>query len=174
MAGGATSTGLELFGGGTFVSDVHVVARNATAYTRAVFAAGSNVVLTNVTATASSTHGGEQVGVWGDSPPARFENNHVAAEDAVVLFSIHTDVRLDRSTLDGSRYGLVVDTQESFIDVFVNQCKIRGPTNSIEVGNADLNVGGSQLAGGPVVALGTATCAGVWDEGYTFYPSTCP
>jgi hypothetical protein len=180
LAGGSDSTGLELFGGGTALTNVEVIARNATAYTWAVFNAGSNVRFTNVTATASSTHGGEQIGVYGDREPARFENSHVAAEDAVVLdiSTSHTDVSFDRSTLDGSRYGLVIDADvsASFVDVFVSHCKIRGPTNSIKVSGPDLNVGGSQLAGGAVSNLGggTTRCAGVWDEGYTFYASTCP
>jgi hypothetical protein len=34
-------------------------------------------------------------------------------------------------------------------------------------------VGASKLAGGPVSGT-LATCAGVYDENYTFYPSTCP
>lgn len=34
-------------------------------------------------------------------------------------------------------------------------------------------VGASQLAGGPVNA-GDPTCAGVYDENYAFFASTCP
>ena len=34
-------------------------------------------------------------------------------------------------------------------------------------------VGASKLAGGPVSGT-LATCAGVYDENYTFFPNTCP
>jgi hypothetical protein len=36
-----------------------------------------------------------------------------------------------------------------------------------------INIASSRLSGGPVLG-GTRTCAGVWDETLTFYPSTCP
>ena len=35
-------------------------------------------------------------------------------------------------------------------------------------------VANTQLDGGPVYNSGTLTCAGVYDENYTFYASTCP
>ena len=36
-------------------------------------------------------------------------------------------------------------------------------------------IGGSKLLGGPVNKNGgTATCAGVYDEAYTFYSNSCP
>jgi pectin methylesterase-like acyl-CoA thioesterase len=39
---------------------------------------------------------------------------------------------------------------------------------------ATMRIGGSQLAGGPVSNSGTLTCAGVYDENYTFFANTCP
>ena len=37
-----------------------------------------------------------------------------------------------------------------------------------------VRVVGSQLAGGPVSGGETTVCAGVYDENYVFYASTCP
>lgn len=45
---------------------------------------------------------------------------------------------------------------------------VSGATNTEVV-----KVGGSCLSGGPVDYI-VATCAGVWDENFTFYASTCP
>ena len=42
--------------------------------------------------------------------------------------------------------------------------------------DAEARIANSQLADGPISleGAGSATCAGVWDENYTFYPNTCP
>jgi hypothetical protein len=50
---------------------------------------------------------------------------------------------------------------------------ITGGTNTILAsGGPAVKVGASRLAGVPV--SGSVTCAGVYDENYVFYPSTCP
>jgi hypothetical protein len=54
----------------------------------------------------------------------------------------------------------------------INNSAITGSTNSVYAGLGAVKVGASQLNGGPVV--GSVTCAGVYDENYTFYTSTCP
>ena len=53
---------------------------------------------------------------------------------------------------------------------------ITGITNSIRnETNFTTRVGSSKLAGGGVLPNGgTVTCAGVHDENYTFFASTCP
>ena len=111
-----------------------------------------------------------------DTGAFRLVNSVVAAEDAVILDEdLVGDVVFERTNLNGSRYGLEADGYFTSNDVYVNHCAIRGPTNSIRVEDVDVFVGGTQLAGGAVfVSSGSATCAGVWDESYTFYPSTCP
>jgi hypothetical protein len=58
----------------------------------------------------------------------------------------------------------------------VNNSQISGGTNTIR-NDAEFTtrVGASQLSGGAVsVGGGTLTCAGVYDENYTFYASACP
>lgn len=48
---------------------------------------------------------------------------------------------------------------------------VSGATNTI-VGGLGTSVGASALEGGPV--SGSVTCAGVYDENFAFFPSTCP
>jgi hypothetical protein len=43
-----------------------------------------------------------------------------------------------------------------------------------ETGGLVLRVGASRLEGGAVQTSGSTVCAGVYDEAYTFYASTCP
>jgi len=61
--------------------------------------------------------------------------------------------------------------------VKINHSVISGTTNTIYNGSGvTTRVGNTQLAGGGVVNVsgGTLTCAGVYDENYTFYASSCP
>ncbi len=74
--------------------------------------------------------------------------------------------------------GLFFYANSSDFKVVVDHCLIKGATNTLDVsGDSELvfQVGSSRLEGGPLAATGpTVTCAGVYDENYTFYPSTCP
>ena len=58
----------------------------------------------------------------------------------------------------------------------IDNSRITGTSTTIG-GNSGytVRVGASLLNGGSVsFSGGTCTCAGVYDEAYTFYPSTCP
>jgi len=178
LAGGVSSTGLELFGGGTEVTDVVVIARNATSYTRAIFNGASNVVFTNLTATASSTHGGQQLGMYASQGGFTMFDSNIGAEDAAHLDDMAGGpVVLNGTTLNGSRYGIHAEVSSSVsLDLFINHSVVRGPTNTIRFDYADVHVGGTQLAGGGAsnIGSGTITCAGTWDESYLFAASGCP
>ncbi|RJR26654.1 MAG: hypothetical protein C4582_01395 [Desulfobacteraceae bacterium] len=57
----------------------------------------------------------------------------------------------------------------------INDSSINGTTNSINNGSGvTTRVGNSQLEGGATFNQGTLTCAGVYDENYTFSQNTCP
>jgi hypothetical protein len=59
--------------------------------------------------------------------------------------------------------------------VKVNNSQVTGSTNTIyNESGFTTRVGASSLDGGAVSNGGTLTCAGVYDENYTFYASTCP
>jgi hypothetical protein len=57
----------------------------------------------------------------------------------------------------------------------INNSRITGSTATIynDLGS-NARVGASKLDGGGMGIGGGVTCAGVYDEDYTFYPSTCP
>ncbi len=75
-------------------------------------------------------------------------------------------------------YGVYNTAASGTYTVNINNCQIIANTNTIynDTGsnNYSTRVGASLLDGGPVTGTGTGTCAGVYDQGYTFYSSTCP
>lgn len=81
------------------------------------------------------------------------------------------ELRLTRSTVRASgSAGTSIGIYGS--SVMVDNSEVAGDTASIS-GSSTITIGGSKLEGG--ATLGTVTCAGVWDESYTFYAGpTCP
>jgi len=75
-----------------------------------------------------------------------------------------------------SNYGMYNDATFSPNTVRVDDSTLMGSTNSIRNdNNFTVRVGSSKLDGGAVLPNGgIITCAGVHDEVYTFFPSTCP
>ncbi len=85
---------------------------------------------------------------------------------------------VELSATEGSKnYGIYNRADEvGAYTTTINNCRIISSTNTIR-NDAEftVHVGGSLLSGGPVSdGGGTCVCAGVWDENYTFYASTCP
>ncbi|MBN1137576.1 MAG: hypothetical protein JXM73_13395 [Anaerolineae bacterium] len=116
-------------------------------------------LMQNVVATGLGTGGLYGIGVLNvDSSPTL--NDVTAVGSGGGLSSWGLDNRVDSGTYT----------------VRVNNCQISGSTNTIRNGAGTTFVGGSLLNGGAVTnpGGGTVVCAGVWDESYTFYPSTCP
>jgi len=59
--------------------------------------------------------------------------------------------------------------------VKINHSVIKGVTRTIyNDSGVTARVGNTQLDGGAVYNVGTLTCAGVYDENYTFSASSCP
>lgn len=56
--------------------------------------------------------------------------------------------------------------------VSIENSLVSGPTRTVLGGGVSVRVGNSQLHGGP--ASGAVICAGVYDENFTFFASTCP
>ncbi|HPB30473.1 MAG TPA: pectinesterase family protein [Candidatus Sumerlaeota bacterium] len=97
-----------------------------------------------------------------------------------VLYNHSTAVimsNVELSATGGSKhYGIFNIADSGAYTMTINNCRIIGSTNTIR-NDAEftVHVGGSLLSGGPVsLNGGTCVCAGVWDENYTFYASTCP
>ncbi len=85
-----------------------------------------------------------------------------------VPMTVH-EATINASDADGC--GVVVGGSST---TKINNSEISGTTNTIKIyDSATIYVGGSLMAGGPVSGS-PVTCAGVYDEAYTFYPNTCP
>ena len=82
------------------------------------------------------------------------------------------------ATGPGTNYALATSTYHGNYLLTVDNSTLVGSTNTIIntcCGAYPMRVGASKLEGGPVlVTNGTITCAGVYDENYAFYPSSCP
>ena len=119
----------------------------------------SSPTLTNLTASAS---GGsrDNDGVYNYNSTPTIRNSVISADGT-----------------SGNRYGIYNIVMGSTYTVQVNSSQVSGLTNSIysttNTGSIIVLVGASQLSGG-AVSGGTVTCAGVYDEAYAFYASTCP
>jgi hypothetical protein len=72
--------------------------------------------------------------------------------------------------------GIHNSAPSSAYSVHVHNSRLKGSTAAIRVSGYSTHIGGSFLDGGTVNLGGTGIleCAGVYDEDYTFYPSTCP
>jgi hypothetical protein len=140
----------------------------------------SSPTMTNVTATAS---GGSNTaaGVFNELNSSPKTTNLTATGSgssnwSVGIFNRTSSLTLTNVTATASggaeNYGIV---NASSGTVKINHSIIKGASHTIanQTGVVTL-VANTQLDGGAVSNGGTITCAGVYDENYTFYASTCP
>jgi hypothetical protein len=86
-----------------------------------------------------------------------------------------TLVRVDAVSGSGTAYALWASDATASKIIALDASRLFGGTTIRGGVNYSIRVGGSLLSGGAVSPSGgTITCAGVWDETYVFYPSTCP
>jgi len=140
----------------------------------------SSPVMTNILATASGGSS-RNCGIYNRNSSSPVMTN-VTATGSVGLFNygvynvssspVLTSVTATAS--DGAEsYG--VYSEGSGAAVKINHSVIKGAINTIYNGSGvTTRIGNTQLDGGAVYNLGTLTCAGVYDENYIFYASTCP
>jgi len=118
----------------------------------------SSPTMTNVTASASGGTS-ENYGVWNLSSSPTMTNVSASATGGTGTFNS----------------GVRNDADSGTYTVRINNSQISGSSSTI-VNDTEFTtlIGASQLSGGAVIGGGTVTCAGVYDENYTFYASTCP
>jgi hypothetical protein len=111
----------------------------------------SSITMTNVKATASSGTG---------------HNHGIDNASSSSLVMTNSEVAASGTQSYGVYNGATA---------YINHSLVRGVTGTIfSFSGYSTLVGNSQLDGGAVAGAGTPTCAGVYDENYTFYASTCP
>jgi hypothetical protein len=151
-SGAGGNFGIRNIGSSSSINNVTVTASGGS-NNRGVFNIGSSPSMNNVTVTAS--------GGYNDNTGMDNENNSSPSINNVTVTASGGSSNSDLGIFNGSS------------SLTVNNSIITGSTKSI-LSNSDgtVKVGASQLGGGPVA--GPVTCAGVYDENYIFYPSTCP
>jgi hypothetical protein len=139
---------------------------------------GSSPIMTNVITTAS---GGSEsnYGVYLQSSSPMMTNVTVSATGGTYnygVFAVVSSPTIQNSTISGDEYGIYNAATSGSYTVTINNSQVSGGTNTIRSDSAFTTlVGASLLDGGAVNANGgTVTCAGVYDENYTFSTSTCP
>src|SRR5262249_49206326 len=149
-------TGISVTNGATLNMDhVIVTATAPVGQSEGLSCLGSTIFVRNSNLTAS---GGslQSNGILNDSCAVNLQNTLVTATGAP------------------NNLGIVNADLHGGSTVTVDTSQIIGSTNTImNSALATAFVGASKLVGGPVVG-GTATCAGVYNGAYTFFPSTCP
>jgi hypothetical protein len=97
-------------------------------------------------------------GVYNDGSSATIQNSVISGSGATYNYGIYNEA-------GGGTY-----------TVEVNNCHITGIYRTIRNDGGFTTLVGASLLEGPGVSGvgGTEICAGVYDENYTFYDSTCP
>jgi hypothetical protein len=152
-SGGTTTIGVyNISSSSPTMTNVTVSASGATYSFGIINDSSSSPVMTNVTASASG--GTDSCGVYNYSSSPTMMNVALSASEGTSNYGVYNSV-------GGT--------------ITINNSVITGSTYTIRNGTgATTRVGNTKLAGGSVSNSGTLTCAGVYDENYTFYPSTCP
>jgi hypothetical protein len=147
----------------------------------------SSPTMRNVTAFLSSASG-TSYGVYNDNASSpKMTNVTVFVHGGGTNYGVYNDnassPTIQNSTIsasgaNGASYGIYNEASSSSYTVRVDNCQITGDTNTIFNGDYYTTlVGASLLSGGNVISTttsSTVTCAGVYDESYTFYANTCP
>jgi len=138
--------------------------------------------LTNVTIEAGG--GSDSRGIYNYNTSPSIYSSVIKATSGSNTYGIYnynasmaTSMVVNGSQISGNQYGFYISGSGSYTPtVSINNSQVSGSTNTIYTNLSSLiRIGASQLSGGPVsVGSGTVKCAGVYDENYDFYASTCP
>jgi hypothetical protein len=149
-SGGQYAYGIRTEQASPVMTNVFAGASGATIASYAVYNWNCTAVMNNVTAKA-----------WGTS-------SNYAVLNAAATLTIQNSAL---SAFNGSKnYGIY---NQSSTTINVDNSQVTGSTNTIVTFGGPVKIGASLLSGGPIADTGTV-CAGVYDEAYVFYPSTCP
>ncbi len=112
-------------------------------------------LMTNVSASASG--GTNSYGVYNNYSSPTIRNSVISASGGTNNYGIFNNA-------NGGSFKVLLDTSQ-----------ITASTSTICNDNEfTTHIGASLLSGGTVTGVTTLTCAGVYDENYAFYASTCP
>jgi hypothetical protein len=133
-----------------------------------VYCAPKAVRDVQVNVTGGTTNYGLYVELIGTSASTRITNSAITAETYGVFLSGAIALDVENSQIRALDTG-IFSIYSSGYQVRVKSSEVAGASATILASSA--MVGGTLLDGGPASG---ATCAGVYDETFTFYASTCP
>ena len=180
-SGGMNSYGVYNWVSSSTMTNVTATASGGTE-NRGVYNYQSSPMMTHVTASASG--GTYNYGVYNLLSSLMMTNATITASGGTFTFNFGVNNNQSSSTInnsvisasDGSpNYGIYNLASTGSYTVQVNNSQVSGSTNTISNDSEfTTQVGASKMDGGGVTGGGTVTCAGVYDENYAFYASTCP
>ena len=174
---GTYSIGVENQDSSTKMTNVTAIASEGF-YSWGVVNVNSSTTMANVTATASG--GTDTVGVDNTDSSPTMTNVTATASEGVHNYgvrNVRSSPTIQNSVIRASggtdNYGIYSPFSPDSNTVTVNNSQVTGSTGTISCADGDTcRAGASLLDGGPVSE--GVVCAGVYDESYTFYASTCP
>ena len=181
VSGGTSSIGVDnSYGSSPSMTDVVVSATGGMDYNFGVYIRNSSPTLMGGRVTTSG--GNSAVGIYNttDSSPTLMNvavtvtggtSNEGMLNISSSAFISHSVIRASGGT---TSYGIHQSSDFTSYSVQIDASWINGVSNSILNQGIMTRVGATQLSGGPVAGPGTMVCAGVYDEQYIFYASTCP
>lgn len=141
----------------------------------------SSPIMTNVTAIGS---GGSSynIGLYNASSSLQMKGVTISStgNGNYSVYNYASSMTIQNSVIGGNggtlNIGISNLASSGVYTVTINNSQVTGSTYTIFNGSQfTTRVGASLLSGGPVSnTIGTLTCAGVYDEAYVFYASTCP
>jgi hypothetical protein len=177
-SGGTYNYGVYNFGNSASMTNVTASASGGTGINYGVYNTGANPTMTNVTASASGATS-QNFGVFNTSSSSPTMTNVIASAGEGVsstgVENVNSSATINNSVISGIYCGIYNYGSSGDNTVVVNNSQIIGPTTISTYSFFTIRIGNSQLSGGAVDTHsgGTITCAGVYDESFTFYPSTC-
>jgi len=132
------------------LTHVTVIVEDGSNWNRAVFNQSSSPTITHLTVSASGESG--IIGIFNSA-------------STLTMTNVKVDIPLESIT-----YGVYNSNSTVKIDHSV----ISGVNPVYTTSDSTTFIGSTRLEGGVVDGIGPTTCAGVYDENYFFYASTCP
>lgn len=201
--GSSTNFGIRLNSANPTISDVTISATGGSLTEGIVVRSTATPLIRRARITVTNTTGSGYGIISGNSGiPAEIDDVHVEVTGGPSLVGFEQPMATGSSTLRVSNstflvsgasslsYGIEMPSDNLLLShtiarasggatsagvraasLHADNCEIAGDVNTV-ISLSSASIGGTKLDGGPV--SGTATCAGVWDENYTFSASTCP
>ena len=144
---------------------------------------GSSPTMTDVTVSVDCGYYSLCYGVAneGNSSPTMRNVTISGISSAIISYGVYNDnssATMKDVTISGYQYGVWnhYGPYPRSLSVVIDTSTVRASYDTIYSAPDYVTlVGASKLEGGPVIPNGgPVTCAGVYDENYTFFPNTCP